>query len=59
MRVITKGKQVRMSRPVQRLFPLEVCAASLEDTPRENKGGDVETRRDRPRQTAALPLPGR
>ena len=33
VRVFTKGKQVRMSRPVQRLFPLEVHAASLEDTP--------------------------
>ena len=55
VRVIPKGKQVRMSRPVQRLFPhLEVCAASLEDTPRVNKGGDAETRRDRLRRAAAL-----
>ena len=54
VRVITKGKQVRMSRPVQRLFPLEVRAASLEDTQRVNKGGDAETRRDRPCRAAAL-----
>ena len=54
VRVITKGKQVRMSRPVQRLFPLEVRAASLEDTPRVNEGGAAVTRRDRPRRAAAL-----
>ena len=54
MRVITEGKQVRMNRPVQRLFPLEVCAASLEDTPRVNKGRDAEIRRHKPRQAAAL-----
>ena len=54
VRVITKGKQVRMSRPVQRLFPLEVRAASLEDPPRVNEGGAAETRRDRPRRAAAL-----
>ena len=54
VRVITKGKQVRMSRPVQRLFPLEVRAASLEDPPRVTEGGAVETRRDRPRRAAAL-----
>ena len=50
MKVITKGKQVRMSRPVQRLFPLEV----LEDPPRVNEGGAAETRWDRPRRAAAL-----
>lgn len=54
MRVITKGKQVRMSRPVQRLFPLEVHAASLGDTSRVNKEPDAETSQDRPRQAAAL-----
>ena len=54
MRVITKGKQVRMSRPIQRLFPLEVHVASLEDPPRVNEGGAAETRRDRPRRAAAL-----
>ncbi|XP_068721096.1 uncharacterized protein [Montipora capricornis] len=54
VRVITKGKQVRMSIPVQRLFPLEVRAASLEDTQRVNKEGDAETRQGRPRRAAAL-----
>ena len=54
VRVLTKGKQVRMSRPVQRLFPLEVRAASLEDTPRVNEGGAAETRRDRSRRAAVL-----
>ena len=54
VRVITKGKQVRMSTPVQRLFPLEVRAASLEDTLRVNEGGAAETRRDKPRRAAAL-----
>ena len=54
VRVITKGKQVRMTRPVQRLFPLEVRATSLEDTPRVNEGGAAEIRRDRPRRAAAL-----
>ena len=39
VRVITKGKQVRISRPVQRLFPLEVRAASQENT-RANEGVD-------------------
>ena len=56
VRVITKGKQVRISRPVQRLFPLEVHAASQENT-RANEGVDeraADTRRDRPRRAAAL-----
>ena len=54
VRVMTKGKQVRMSRPVQRLFPLAVRAASLEDPPRVNEGGAAETRWDRQRRAAAL-----
>ena len=54
VRVITKEKQARMSRPVQRLFPLEVRAASLEDPPRVNERGAAETRRERPHRAAAL-----
>ena len=55
VKVITKGKQVCISRPVQRLFPLELHPASQENT-RANEGvvECTDTRHDRPRRAATL-----
>ena len=55
MRVITRGKPVYISRPVKKLFPLEVNARSLQGARAEERASE-NTRRDTmiPRQGAAL-----
>ncbi len=57
VRVISKGKIVRLNRPVQKLYPIEVRENNV-DLPR-SKGSQVEREnpsqmRDRPRRAAAL-----
>ena len=54
VRVITKGKTVHLSRPVQKLFPIEIRTETSEisDVPKERVTGPQ--RRDVPRRSAAL-----
>ena len=54
VRVITKGKAVRLSRPVQKLFPIEIRieTSEISDVPKERVTGPQ--RRDVPRRSAAL-----
>ena len=57
VRVITKGKAVRLRRPVQKLYPIEI-KESTADSPR-NQRSQVERertpqKRDIPRRAAAL-----
>ena len=54
VRVITKGKAVHLSRPVQKLFPIEIRTETFEisDVPKERVTGPQ--RRDVPRRSAAL-----
>ena len=54
VRVITKGKAVHLSRPVQKLFPIEIRTETSEisDVPKERVTGPQ--RRDVPRRSAAL-----
>ena len=54
VRVITKGKAVRLSRPVQKLFPIEIRieTSEISDVPKERVTGPQ--RSDVPRRSAAL-----
>ena len=54
VRVITKGKAVHLSRPVQKLFPIEIRTGTSEipGVPKERVTGPQ--RRDVPRRSAAL-----
>ena len=54
VRVITKGKAVHLSRPVQNLFPIEIRTETSEisDVPKERVTGPQ--RLDVPRRSAAL-----
>ena len=56
VRVITKGKIVRLSRPVQKLYPIEVSAELPEITGARARAERVTEARTRnvPRRTAAL-----
>lgn len=56
IRVIAKGKPTRMSRPVQRLYPLEVRSEAQIETQRESvrgQGNPIAQRRN-PRRAAAV-----
>lgn len=54
IRVIVKGKPMRISRPVQKLYPLEVQSETLATT-QEKKGKECPiVRRRNPTRAAAL-----
>ena len=54
IRVIAKGKLMRMSRPVQKLYPIEVRSETQEERLRGNvQEGPIACRRN-PRRTAAV-----
>lgn len=54
IRVIAKGKPTRMSRPVQRLFPIEVRSDAQKETQNERVQGNPIAQRRNPRRAAAV-----
>ena len=53
IRVIPKGKPSRMSRPIQKLFPIEVQTEIQPEVPRESVKEGTKNLRHNPRHAAA------